>query len=419
MRSTSLIAMGPSVVAHDLWGAGEAHRLDALFADRPVEEAVGAGDREQDADTRFLRPLEEGTGVGLARGREVASDGGRAEAGDEGSEVVRQAGGRPLLLQGGQQLAPLTELGAQRSFLVFGGARHATYSKRLVVAPGSLPDDIPDIRRVVQGLRGFHPRSRGYSATSPTPHDRFSLMTTRVTKAVCPLPDSAPDSSRRRRHSQGAASRRRQAGPRVRRRGAASAGLTDVLIVTGRNKGVSENHFARHTELEPDAARRKGDNQSLAPRRRIDPPRRHPLRPPGGPARPRARGSLRRPRSRRRTLRRAPRRRLLDPGGPLLSADDRRPGARFGGSVIALLEVPTPDRSSCTASRPSSRPTPTTSCASRVWSRSPRSPRPPRATSRSSAVTCSDPAIFYLLRVTPSRVLWQRDPADRRDPLRS
>ena len=43
---------------------------------------------------------------------------------------------------------------------------------------------------------------------------------------------------------------------------AVDAGLTDVLMVTGRNKNALENHFDRNTELET-ALERKGDNRRL------------------------------------------------------------------------------------------------------------------------------------------------------------
>jgi UTP--glucose-1-phosphate uridylyltransferase len=44
---------------------------------------------------------------------------------------------------------------------------------------------------------------------------------------------------------------------------AVGAGLTDVLMVTGRNKNALENHFDRNTELESVLAR-KGDNNRLS-----------------------------------------------------------------------------------------------------------------------------------------------------------
>src|SRR5210317_849537 len=43
---------------------------------------------------------------------------------------------------------------------------------------------------------------------------------------------------------------------------AVGAGLTDVLMVTGRNKNALENHFDRNTELET-VLERKGDNHRL------------------------------------------------------------------------------------------------------------------------------------------------------------
>lgn len=44
---------------------------------------------------------------------------------------------------------------------------------------------------------------------------------------------------------------------------ATAAGLTDVLMITGRNKRALEDHFDRNHELE-DALRRKGDSERLA-----------------------------------------------------------------------------------------------------------------------------------------------------------
>lgn len=44
---------------------------------------------------------------------------------------------------------------------------------------------------------------------------------------------------------------------------AVSAGLTDVLMITGRNKRALEDHFDRNYELE-DALRRKGDHERLS-----------------------------------------------------------------------------------------------------------------------------------------------------------
>lgn len=43
---------------------------------------------------------------------------------------------------------------------------------------------------------------------------------------------------------------------------AVNAGLTDVLMITGRNKNALENHFDRNTELES-VLERKGDNRRL------------------------------------------------------------------------------------------------------------------------------------------------------------
>ena len=74
---------------------------------------------------------------------------------------------------------------------------------------------------------------------------------------------------------------------------AVAAGLSDVLMVTGRNKAPLEDHFDRNCELE-EALEAKGDAARLARVQESHRPRRHPLRPAGRPARPRPRRALRR-----------------------------------------------------------------------------------------------------------------------------
>ena len=82
---------------------------------------------------------------------------------------------------------------------------------------------------------------------------------------------------------------------------AVQAGLTDILIITGRNKRAVEDHFDRNFELEHylEATGQARAAEGSAVRVR---PRRHPLRPPARSARSRARGVGRAP-SRRSTSR--------------------------------------------------------------------------------------------------------------------
>ena len=89
---------------------------------------------------------------------------------------------------------------------------------------------------------------------------------------------------------------------------AVQAGLTDILIITGRGKRAVEDHFDRNFELEHylETTGKHDDAQGSAVRVR---PRRHPLRAPARSARARARGVGRASSRRRRAVRRAARRR--------------------------------------------------------------------------------------------------------------
>ena len=87
---------------------------------------------------------------------------------------------------------------------------------------------------------------------------------------------------------------------------AVAAGLTDVLMVTGRNKNALENHFDRNCELEA-ALEAKGDVERLRRVRESAVIADHALRAAGRPARPRARRPVRRPARRRPAVRRAAR----------------------------------------------------------------------------------------------------------------
>ncbi len=111
-------------------------------------------------------------------------------------------------------------------------------------------------------------------------------------------------------------------------------------MITGRNKNSLENHFDRNWELEA-ALEAKGDDGAARPGaggRRTG--RAHALHPPGRPARPRPRGALRRAARRRRAVRGAARRRPDRPARPAAADRCSTSAQRYGGSVVALMEVP-------------------------------------------------------------------------------
>ena len=89
---------------------------------------------------------------------------------------------------------------------------------------------------------------------------------------------------------------------------AVAAGLTDVLMITGRSKRALEDHFDRAYELEETLAA-KGDTETLARVRGVQRPGDRALRAPGRPARARPRRALRGAARRRRAVRGAARRR--------------------------------------------------------------------------------------------------------------
>ena len=105
---------------------------------------------------------------------------------------------------------------------------------------------------------------------------------------------------------------------------AVAAGLTDILMITGRNKNSLENHFDRNWELES-ALEAKGDVDRLARVQDAGVLARLPLHPPGRPARPRPRRPLRRPARRPGTVRGAARRRPDRRARPAAHDDARRP----------------------------------------------------------------------------------------------
>ena len=90
---------------------------------------------------------------------------------------------------------------------------------------------------------------------------------------------------------------------------AREAGIEHFIFVTGRNKGVIEDHFDRQFELEADAAGKEPPLRAGTARRR--PARRRPdqLHPPAVAARPRPRGVVRARTRRQRAVRAAAARR--------------------------------------------------------------------------------------------------------------
>lgn len=163
---------------------------------------------------------------------------------------------------------------------------------------------------------------------------------------------------------------------------AVSAGLLDVLMVTGRNKRSIEDHFDVAYELE-DALRAKGDEERLNQvKEPVDLATMHYVR----QGEPKGLGHA--VLCAKQHVGHEPFACLLgddiiDPRDPLLKRMIEA-RATYGGSVIALMEVPR-EQISCTAPPPSNRPTRTTSSASRTSWRSPRPTRRP-PTGPSSAV---------------------------------
>ena len=88
---------------------------------------------------------------------------------------------------------------------------------------------------------------------------------------------------------------------------AVRAGLTDILIITGRGKRAIEDHFDRNFELEY-YLEQKGKDDLLKEVQETSGARQHPLHPPEGPARSRSRG-VHRPGARGRRAVRGPARR--------------------------------------------------------------------------------------------------------------
>ena len=171
---------------------------------------------------------------------------------------------------------------------------------------------------------------------------------------------------------------------------AREAGIEHFIMVTGRNKGVIEDHFDIQFELEATLRERGRTKELDAARPRPAARRPDQLHPPAGAARPRPRGLVRARYRRQRTLRRAAARhdhagqaRLPGADGRGLQPDRRQHhrgrGMRPGGDRR--------NTASSASARPSARTA--TRSASPAWSRS-RRPRTRRQTSTSTAATsCS------------------------------
>ena len=121
---------------------------------------------------------------------------------------------------------------------------------------------------------------------------------------------------------------------------ARQAGIEHFIFVTGRNKGVIEDHFDRQFELEmtlPSASAQGPRAAGAGPAGR----RHRELHAPAGAARPRPRGVVRARIGRQRAVRAAAARRAGEARARLPRADDRRRArARRDANVIAVEEVP-------------------------------------------------------------------------------
>ncbi len=119
---------------------------------------------------------------------------------------------------------------------------------------------------------------------------------------------------------------------------AVRAGLTDVLMVSGRTKRALEEHFDRAIELEQ-TLEAKGDTAKLAAVRASSGAGRHPLRPPGRPEGARPRGPQGRRARRDEPFAVLLGDDLIDARDPLLEQMIAVQTER-GGNVVALMEVP-------------------------------------------------------------------------------
>ena len=122
---------------------------------------------------------------------------------------------------------------------------------------------------------------------------------------------------------------------------AMEAGIEHFIFVTGRNKGVIEDHFDRQFELEQVLAARGKTSELEASRRGSARTRQHELHPPAGAARPRPRGLVRARARRQRALRAAPSRRAgADAKARAASPRCSTSMRAHGGNIIAVEPVP-------------------------------------------------------------------------------
>ena len=124
---------------------------------------------------------------------------------------------------------------------------------------------------------------------------------------------------------------------------AREAGIEHFIFVTGRNKGVIEDHFDRQFELEMTLLERKQKRADLELLSQDLPePGTDELHPPAGAARPRPRGLVRARTGRPRAVRAASARRAGAARARLPRADDRCRAASSASSanIIAVEEVP-------------------------------------------------------------------------------
>ena len=123
---------------------------------------------------------------------------------------------------------------------------------------------------------------------------------------------------------------------------AREAGIEHFVFVTGRNKGVIEDHFDRMYRARRHAGRARQEGRAGDPGARPARSRRHEFYPPAGAARPRPRGVVRPRHRRRRAVRGGAAGRAGAEHAGLPRADDRGRANKLGekSNLIAVEEVP-------------------------------------------------------------------------------
>ena len=115
MRSTSLIAIGPSSSVVGRRHPEHVGVFGVAVVRRPVEQAVGARDRDEHPDAALGRPRQEVAGVRLVGSGEVGRERAGVEVAHQIDEVLRQGGGIGRAARGGLHPAALAQLRAQRA----------------------------------------------------------------------------------------------------------------------------------------------------------------------------------------------------------------------------------------------------------------------------------------------------------------